>query len=61
MIDKPLPLDQFADLQQQPELIPIDFAPEAPELDDPLTILLRKERDGEFLFHMEDSPYYNLF
>lgn len=60
-ITKQEPVDQYADLQQKPEFVPIDFSPETPDHNDPLTILLRKERNGEFLFSEDNSPYNNLY
>jgi hypothetical protein len=51
------PIDTFADLVEKPVFVPVDFAPDVPDLDDPLTILLRKERNGEFLFSEDNGPY----
>ena len=51
------PIDLFKDLTQKPEFIPVEFLPETPDLDDPLTILLRREREGSFLFSEDNGPY----
>jgi hypothetical protein len=59
--NKQEPADLFADLQQAPEFVSTDFIPDVPDFDDPLTILLRQERTGEFLFNEDASPYNNLF
>jgi hypothetical protein len=55
------PIDAFKDLTQKPEFVSTDFIPDVPDLDDPLTILLRKERNGEFLFSEANGPYANQY
>jgi hypothetical protein len=55
------PIDLFKDLTDKPVFVPVDFAPDVPDLDDPLTILLRKERNGEFLFSEDNGPFANQY
>lgn len=56
-----IPKDEFKSIIKPVENVPLDFLPEPEELDNPLTILLRKEANGEFLFSEDNGPYNNLY
>jgi hypothetical protein len=55
------PRDMFADLTAKPEIIPVDFLPEIPEHNDPLSLLIAAENSGEFIFSEDNGPYSNLY
>lgn len=56
-----IPEDKFKDLVEQPIFIPVEKLAEFADADDPLTILLRKESHGEFLFSEDNGPYANQY
>ena len=53
--------DTLDELSNKPVYVPIDFLPEIAEHNDPLSVLLKAEQEGTFLFSEQNGPYANLY